>query len=62
MGKHVKNYYKTKKKICEISDCIERDIDENILLIHESEYEDFIGNNTCDINKKNYKNFKSSNI
>ena len=52
------NYYKTKKKECEISDCIERDIDENILLIHENEYEEFIGNNSCDINKKNYNNFK----
>jgi hypothetical protein len=43
------NYYKTKKKECEISDCIERDIDENILLIHENEYEEFIGNNSCDM-------------
>ena len=58
VGKCPVNYYKTKKKECEISDCIERDIDENILLIHENEYEDFIGNNSCDINLKKYKDFK----
>jgi hypothetical protein len=51
------NYYKTKKKECVISDCIERDIDENILYIHENEYEEFMGNNSCDINLKKYKDF-----
>jgi hypothetical protein len=36
---------------------VERDIDENILLIHENEYEKFMGNNSCNKLKK-YKDFK----
>ena len=52
-----KNYYKTIKRKCESVDCLERDINENILLIHENNYEDFIGKNTCDFNNKNYKYF-----
>ena len=50
-------YYKTINRICENIDCLERDINENILLIHESSYEEFIGKNTCDFNNKNYKYF-----
>ena len=51
-----KNYYKTIKK-CENVDCLERDLNENILLIHENNYEEFIGKNTCDVNNKNYNYF-----
>ena len=53
----LKNYYKTKKKICEISDCLERDLNENINLIHENNYEEFYGKNNCNISNNNYKYF-----
>ena len=52
------NYYKTKLKKCEIADNIEKDIDDNILLIHVNKYEEFIGNNLINIDGKNYNKFK----
>ena len=51
------NYYKYQYKECHISDYILRDIDDNILLIHENEFEEFVGNNSCDNNLYQYKYF-----
>ena len=54
----LKYYYKTNKKIYEISDCLERDLDDNIYFyIHENSYEEFLGKNTCHNNNNNYKFF-----
>ncbi len=51
------NYYKTINRKCENADCLERDLNENILLIHENNYEEFKGKNTCDFDNKNYNYF-----
>ena len=53
----LKYYYKTKEKKCEISDCLERDFENNFFYIHENNYEEFLGKNTCNNNNNNFKYF-----
>ena len=51
------NYYKTNKKKCAISDCLEKDLNENIFYIHEKNYQEFIGKNTCNNNNNDNNNY-----